>query len=202
MPRKKHDIHYVYKTTCLITKRYYIGIHSTSKIDDGYLGSGRILRRSIRKYGKDKHIKEILGFFPNREETEITETLLISESIDDKFCMNLTSGGKGFKMNHNEKTKIKISKALSNKTYEEIHGITNAELEKEKRKLGALNQWKNIDDDSKKILSNKISNTLKEYFNKNPEAKLQKKYKCPHCNMIGGNTMFRWHFDKCKLKIK
>lgn len=30
-----------------------------------------------------------------------------------------------------------------------------------------------------------------------------KKIKCPHCEKIGGiNTMYRWHFDKCKNKIK
>jgi len=23
---------------------------------------------------------------------------------------------------------------------------------------------------------------------------------CPHCNKVGGNTMYRWHFDNCKMK--
>jgi hypothetical protein len=199
MPRKKYNIHYIYKTTCLITKRYYFGIHSTSNTDDGYLGSGKILRTSIRKYGKDNHIKEILEFFSNREDCEKNETLLINENIGDKFCINLTSGGKGFKMNHTEETKKKISNTLSNKTYVEIHGENNAEFEKEKRKKGALLQWENMDIVTKKTRSNKISNTLKEYFKKNPESKLLKKHKCPYCDTIGsGNSMFRWHFDNCK----
>lgn len=201
MPRKKHNIHYIYKTTCLITKKYYIGIHSTTNIDDGYLGSGKILRRSIRKYGKDNHIKEILKFFPNREDCEKNETLLINENIGDKFCINLTRGGKGFRMNHTEETKMKISNTLSNKTYVEIHGKNNAEQEREKRKKGAITQWKNTDIETKKIISDKISNTLKEYFKKNPESKLLKKHKCPYCGTIGnGNSMFRWHFDNCKKK--
>jgi len=54
----------------LITNRYYIGIHSTIKLDDGYIGSGVRLLRSIRKHGKENHIKEILEFFTSREETE------------------------------------------------------------------------------------------------------------------------------------
>ena len=28
----------------------------------------------------------------------------------------------------------------------------------------------------------------------------QQKYKCPHCGKNGGNTMFRWHFDNCKMR--
>ena len=199
MTRKKNNIHYIYITTCKITKRYYIGIHSTSNINDGYLGSGKILRNSIRKYGKENHIKEILEFFPNREDCEKNETLLINEKIGDNFCINLTSGGKGFRMNHTEETKIKISNTLSNKTYVQIHGENNAELEREKRKKGALIQWKNTDVEIRKIISNKISNTLKEYFKKNPKSKLLKKHKCPYCDTIGsGNSMFRWHFDNCK----
>ena len=102
-------------------------------------------------------------------------------------------------MNHTEETKIKISNTLSNKTYIQIHEENNAELEREKRKKGALIQWKNTDVEIRKIISNKISNTLKEYFKKNPESKLLKKHKCPYCDTIGsGNSMFRWHFDNCK----
>ena len=67
MPRKEKSIHYLYKTTCKVTGRYYIGMHSTSNIDDGYLGSGKRLRYSIRKHGEDNHEKEILEFFDSRE---------------------------------------------------------------------------------------------------------------------------------------
>ena len=63
MARKKSDIHYIYRTTCNITGEWYVGMHSTSKLDGGYMGSGKILRYSIRKYGKENHTKETL-FFP------------------------------------------------------------------------------------------------------------------------------------------
>lgn len=96
MARKKHDIHYIYKTTCNVTGKYYVGMHSTSNLEDGYLGSGLRLRRSIRKYGKENHTKEILEFCETRElliEAEIKT--ITPDMVLDKNCMNLKQGGCG-----------------------------------------------------------------------------------------------------------
>jgi hypothetical protein len=96
MSRKKPHIHYIYKTTCDVTKRYYIGMHSTTNLEDGYLGSGKRLRYSIRKYGKENHTKEILEFLPTREELIIRELKIVDKIlISDKLCMNLKEGGSG-----------------------------------------------------------------------------------------------------------
>ena len=96
MPRKEKSIHYLYKTTCLVTGRWYIGMHSTSNLDDGYMGSGTKLRRSIRKYGESNHKKEILEFFDNRELLVEAEIKSITEDmVSDSNCMNLVLGGEG-----------------------------------------------------------------------------------------------------------
>jgi hypothetical protein len=96
MVRKQKTIHYLYKTTCVITGRWYIGMHSTHTLDDGYLGSGRRLRASIRKHGEDNHVKEILEFFENRELLVEAEINAITEDmIGDPDCMNLMGGGEG-----------------------------------------------------------------------------------------------------------
>ena len=96
MPRKEKSIHYLYKTTCKVTGRYYIGMHSTSNLKDGYLGSGKRLRYSIRKHGKDNHEKEILEFFDSRELLVEAEKLaIIPEMLVDTMCMNLMGGGSG-----------------------------------------------------------------------------------------------------------
>jgi hypothetical protein len=96
MARKKANIHYLYKTTCLVTGRYYIGMHSTSNLEDGYMGSGKRLRYSIRKYGIDNHKKEILEFFDTRDLLIEAEKIAItSEMLIDKDCMNLKHGGEG-----------------------------------------------------------------------------------------------------------
>lgn len=92
--RKKY--HFIYKTTNLLSGRYYIGMHSTDDLNDGYLGSGTLLRRSINKHGKDNHSIEILEFLNSREELAAREKELVSlQEIAKKECMNLKVGGHG-----------------------------------------------------------------------------------------------------------
>jgi hypothetical protein len=96
MARKEHNIHYIYKTTCNVTGKWYVGMHSTSNENDGYMGSGLRLRRSIRKYGAENHIKEIIEYLPTREELSLREQEIITkELISEDLCMNLVIGGQG-----------------------------------------------------------------------------------------------------------
>lgn len=96
MPRKQKKYHYLYKTTNLINGKFYVGMHSTDDLHDGYLGSGKYLWNSIRKYGKDKFKTEILEFFDDRKTLVEKEKNLINEEfIKDPMCMNLKLGGSG-----------------------------------------------------------------------------------------------------------
>ena len=92
--RKKY--HFIYKTTNLLSGRYYIGMHSTDDLNDGYLGSGTYLKRSINKHGKENHSIEILEFLNSREELAAREREIVSlQEIAKKECMNLKVGGEG-----------------------------------------------------------------------------------------------------------
>lgn len=92
--RKKY--HFIYKTTNLLSGRYYIGMHSTDDLNDGYLGSGTLLKRSINKHGKENHSIEILEFVNSREELIVREKEIVSlQEIAKKECMNLKVGGEG-----------------------------------------------------------------------------------------------------------
>jgi len=96
MPRKEKKLHFIYKTTNLLTGRYYIGMHSTDDLEDGYLGSGKRLRYSVRKYGKQNHQREVLEFVGSREELRDREKEIISlDEIAKEDCMNLVEGGQG-----------------------------------------------------------------------------------------------------------
>ena len=86
----------LYKTTCIITENFYIGVHSTTNLEDGYLGSGKRLGNSIKKYGKENHYREILEFFDSKKEAFKREREIVNEIlISDKKCMNLNRGGEG-----------------------------------------------------------------------------------------------------------
>lgn len=107
MPRKEHLYHFIYKTTNLINQKYYIGMHSTSDLNDGYLGSGHNLRRSIKKYGKENFKFEIIEFLPNRELLSNKEKELVNEdTLKDKMCINLKQGGYGGFCNEEHKKKF------------------------------------------------------------------------------------------------
>ena len=97
MSKNKIKYHFLYKTTNLINSKYYYGMHSTYKLDDGYLGSGKMLRYSIRKYGKENFSIELIEFFSSREDLIDAEIKLITEEmvVDNKLCMNLKKGGIG-----------------------------------------------------------------------------------------------------------
>jgi len=71
-------------------------MHSTNNLDDGYMGSGRRLRASIRKYGKRYHMIVVLEYCDSRELLIEAEKKAITEDmIGDKDCMNLMGGGDG-----------------------------------------------------------------------------------------------------------
>lgn len=106
MPVKSHTYHYIYKTTCEITKRFYIGMHSCSNLEDGYLGSGKRLLQSIKKHGRNNHTKLILEYLPDRSSLiERERDVVNSDLLNDELCLNLRVGGEGGYNGINERIK-------------------------------------------------------------------------------------------------
>jgi hypothetical protein len=96
MPRAEKKYHFIYKTTNLLSGKYYIGMHSTDNLNDGYMGSGKRLRYSINKHGKENHKVEILEFFDTRKELAAREKEVVClDEIAKEKCMNLKVGGEG-----------------------------------------------------------------------------------------------------------
>jgi hypothetical protein len=166
MGRKKPNIHYIYKTTCNVTGRWYIGMHSTSNLEDGYMGSGTVLRRSIRKYGVENHTREILEFLPTREELVLREREIVNkELVYDTMCMNLKEGGYGgFSSEEQKLNAIKSNKKqkLLREDPEWVArkanrmSVTNKkQYEEGKREKKYFHDWngKNHSEESKKLMS-------------------------------------------------
>jgi hypothetical protein len=115
MPRKQHKYHYIYKTTNVITNKYYIGMHSTSDLEDGYIGSGQRLWHSINKYGKENHKCEILEYYKDRKELALREKEIVNEDLlKETLCMNLALGGEiGFTYEQLRKGALKMLEIVS-----------------------------------------------------------------------------------------
>jgi hypothetical protein len=96
MARKPKKYHYIYKTTCKITGKFYVGMHSTDNLEDGYLGSGKILGYSRKKYGDENHVREILEFCSSRDELKQREKEIVNEELlANPLNINLKYGGEG-----------------------------------------------------------------------------------------------------------
>jgi hypothetical protein len=95
MKEKKYN--YLYKVTCNLDNSVYIGVHSTNNINDGYKGSGTLLKRKIEKHGWDNFTKEILSHYETRKEVLAAEAEHVNPAfLKLEHVMNLVSGGGGW----------------------------------------------------------------------------------------------------------
>ena len=86
----------IYKVTNLINGKMYIGKHQTDNIDDQYLGSGKLLKAALRKYGKENFKREWIMFCENADEMNLAEKIFVDETwITRSDTYNLCLGGEG-----------------------------------------------------------------------------------------------------------
>lgn len=153
--------YYVYKTTCVITGRFYVGQHRTTDLDDGYLGSGVRLLKSVKKHGHDAHHREILEFCKDDESLNLCEAKFVNiDVMNHPLCLNLKTGGDLFK--HSEDTRSRIAKKNRDRMKDPIMldkirkskiGVPMSESAKQKMKDAALSRprQKHTEETKKKI---------------------------------------------------
>jgi len=112
----------IYKITNKLNGKFYIGKHQTKDLNDGYMGSGKVLKRAIEKNGIDNFKKEILFIFDNEQEMNAKEKELVTLN---EMSYNLCPGGKGGFGYINEN-------GINNKNHEHVPGILS-ELNKGKK---------------------------------------------------------------------
>lgn len=138
---------YIYMTTNLINGKMYIGQKkSTNFLKERYLGSGSLLRKAIKKYGKENFKVEMLCECDSKEELDEMEIYFIKQfnAKDSDDFYNLAPdgesgvGGPKFKGHkHTDESKKKISegnKGINNKFFGKHHSEETKRIMKEKAK--------------------------------------------------------------------
>ena len=136
----------VYKVTNLVNGKIYVGFHKTSKIDDGYMGSGKLIKRAIEKYGIENFHKEIIQVFDNQKDAELLEATIVDKEFtlrDDTY--NVAVGGN-----------VRIMHGHNNPFYGKTHTEETLQRIKEtKKRNGTLHVGYNMEtflDGDKEIL--------------------------------------------------
>ena len=138
---------YIYKITNNINGKIYIGKHSTDKLNDGYMGSGVLIKKAIQKYGIENFTKEYLAFCDNEETLNWLERFYIKKYNAKECGYNLSDGGEGVLgvkgLKRTEETKKKLSDSHKGKLFSVEH----------KKKLSVAHKGKQRSEEHKRKLS-------------------------------------------------
>lgn len=127
---------YIYLTTNIFNGKKYIGKRTKPYFDTKYYGSGKHLKRALKKYGKENFIIGILQWCNSEEELNQAEKDWIKtlNAQESKNFYNISAGGdwgdisKGMTPQEKAKWGEKISKANTGKkrTPEQREHISNS----------------------------------------------------------------------------
>jgi group I intron endonuclease len=155
---------YIYKTTNLITGKVYIG-KSSKCFNIKYLGSGKILNRAIKKYGKSNFTVELIEECSSEEELNLREIYWIDFFISNSYNIALGGTGGDTLTNHPDREVIynKISKTNS------VRMIGHYVSDETRIKLSESHKkWhKSLTEEQKVAKNKKTSEGLKKFYQNN-----------------------------------
>ena len=88
--------YYLYEIRNKLNGKKYVGVHKTDDMNDGYMGSGKVLKLAVQKHGIENFEKIILEMFEDDESMFAREKEVVTEEFlarDDVY--NLRRGGYG-----------------------------------------------------------------------------------------------------------
>ena len=199
--------HYIYKTTCLINGKIYVGHHSSDDPNDSYLGSNKQLKQDILKFKRINFTKEILEYceLNNLQEKEVYWQCLL-DCTNPEIGYNLRNSGAGGLPD--ELSYLKGKTGELNGFYGKTHSDETNKINREFHTNNIATQ------ETKDKMSLKASGENNAFFNcthtqiskdKMSIGQLNRPFiKCPHCLMESRSSanMKRYHFDNCKFRPK
>jgi len=196
--------YYVYEIKCLVNGKIYIGAHKTSDINDGYIGSGNLIKSAMKKYGVHNFEKRIVKFFDTEKEMFDYEAEIVNEDfLKRNDVYNLSLGGLGGDRSKfiSEDTRLKRSerfKGQGNPFYGEQHS-PETRLKISQKLLEKDEEWRrnNASNAGSKNLGKKRSEESRLNYSK--AAKERNLYTCEYCGKQGQyNSMIGYHGEKCR----
>jgi len=217
--------HFIYKTIHT-NGNYYYGRHSTSKLDDGYLGSGMWIK-SIKK--TSNLTREIIEFSDSVENLKILEKKYLEEHFGKPGCMNRTKDTDGYTSEESKQIQERrVKEGIHHLLGGKIQGKTSRRRVKEgthnflDREKTRKIQLKRSENGTHHFLGGEIQKKLADRMIKEgthnflgPETQRKRisngshnflggnivKIKCNYCGKEGHpGAMKRWHFNNCKYK--
>lgn len=220
--------HYVYEITNRENGKKYVGVSTIRNddiINDGYFGSGKLIKRALRKYGSKSFEKKILCITTKEHAYFLESKIVDSEYVARTDTYNLKVGGEGGSVSGrrgispSEETRQKIrefnlgrkaSLETRRKISEGNKGILRPKDAEYRRKIsegliGNTNKrGKKISEDAKrKIREARKKQVITEEHKRKVSVFFKgyqhKRVTCDRCGKAGGITgMKRWHFENCK----
>lgn len=117
---------YVYKTTNTVNGKIYVGKHKSEKhpLENGYLGSGKLLLAAIQKYGRRVFTKEVLVWCNSLDEMASEEAAIVTEefvSRPDTYNMHRGGNGGFDHINNNATERARVTQVASQ--YNKVNGV-------------------------------------------------------------------------------
>jgi len=215
--------HFVYLTTNLVNGKQYVGDHSSDNLNDGYLGSGIVIVKAIKKFGKEKFQREILEQFDSKNKAENSQQKYIEQFntlVPNGYNISPTGGihwggvhseeskqrmsesKKGISLN--KKHKESLRKSMIGKNKGSSNGMWGKHISKEnKQKLSLFHKGKKISEKTKKKISESHKGSNNPMFEKPAWDAINKIVKvCEYCGIeTNVGNYVRWHGKKCKHRF-
>lgn len=175
------SIYLIYKITNKLNNRYYIGAHKTNNINDGYMGSGKLLHEAYNKHGIENFKKEILFTFNNEYDMFKKEKELVD--YKDRMSYNLCEGGLGGDRSYTNGFKLSMInrrsyKGRGNPMYGKagMKDKKHTEETKQQQSNARKKYWDNLSDSEKITRGKSVSGKRNGMYGKKPPNSISIEY--------------------------
>lgn len=152
---------YIYKTTNLVNHKVYIG-KSMKLFNENYLGSGILLQKAIKKYGKENFIVEVIDTAEDMSELNQKEKYWIAKYKNNSY--NIAEGGTGGNTMSNHPNKKEHYKKVAKKISKTLKGHTVSDEAKNKQSASHTGWFDRLTEDEREEYRKKLSDRMKEIY--------------------------------------